>query len=340
MSAGARSVQDEVSTVRWGIIGAGRIAKIVGEDVAAAPANAVTAVAARSLGRARELATHLGAERAYGSYHELVADPEVDVVYVTTIHPGHHAATMLALRAGKHVLVEKPIAMTAHQAREMVELAQARNLLCAEAMWLRLNPAVVRTQEVIAAGEIGQVQGLVADSSYVFPHDLDGRLFNPDLGGGILLDGGVYLAALAWLLLGRPDEVKAKGRLAETGVDAAVAMRWGYSDGRFAQLTASSVSEATSEAMIIGTEGWIQLASPLYRTEKLTIANGSGSRDETHVLPDGNGYGLQVAEVARCVRGGLQESSALPSVAALGVMEVLDEVRHQVGVRYREDQVP
>lgn len=337
MSTSGEGVRDEASPVRWGIIGAGYIARLMGEDIAASSTNVVSAVAARSTGRARELCTHLGAGRAYGSYEELVTDPEVDVVYVTTIHPGHYAAAMMAIGAGKHVLVEKPIAMTVRQAQEMVERAQAENVLCAEAMWLRLNPAVQRAQEIIAAGEIGQVRGLLADSSHVFPHDLEGRLFNRDLGGGILLDGGVYLAALAWLLLGRPDEVRAEGTLAETGVDTAVAMRWSYSDGRFAQLTASSISEATSEAIVIGTGGWIRLASPLYRTEKLTIANARGSRDETHRLPAGNGYGLQVVEIERCVREGLRESPALPSAASIGVMGVLDEVRRQVGVRYRED---
>lgn len=318
--------------VRWGIIGAGYIARLVGEDIAASPASAVTAVAARSLGRAQDLAGHLGAPRAYGSYEELVLDPDVDVVYVTTIHPGHHAATLLALRAGKHVLVEKPIAMTARESREMLETAAAADLLCVEAMWLRLNPAVVRAQEIIAAGEIGRVRGIVADSSHVFPYDPAGRLFDPALGGGILLDGGVYLAALAWLLLGRPDEVAATATLAETGVDAAVAMWWGYADGRFAQLTASSISEAGSQAVVVGTEGWIRLAAPLYRTEELTVANAAGSRDESHPLPAGNGYGLQVAEVERCVRSGLRESPALPAAATSGVMEVLDEVRRQIGV--------
>lgn len=320
--------------VRWGILGAGGIAATVGADVAASAGSAVVAVGARSFARARRLADELGAPRAYGSYDELVADPEVDVVYVATTHAQHHATALAALRAGKPVLVEKPIALNARQGRQIAAAAAERNLLCLEGMWTRLNPAVRRLAEIVASGEIGDLRAVRIDLSHVFDYHPKHRMFDPEVGGGALLDLGVYPAALAWLLLGRPDGVEAAATKAPTGVDAAASMLWTYADGRFAQLTCSAVSDAGSTATVVGTRGWIEAAGMVFRTEELTVCTAAGSRTERHPLPPGNGYGLEVAEVERCLAAGATDSVDMPLADSLGVLEVLDEVRRQVGVRY------
>lgn len=324
--------------VRWGVLGAGGIAATVGADVAGSPGSVVAAVASRDAARARDLANRLGAPRAYGSYDELVADPDVDVVYVATTHAQHHAAALTALRAGKPVLVEKPIALNARQGREIAAAAAQRGLLCVEGMWTRLNPAVGAVAAIVASGEIGEVRALRADLSHAFDDDPRHRLFDPAVGGGALLDLGVYPAALAWLLLGRPASVRAEATLARTGVDASVAMSWTYDDGRSALLTCSALSESGSTATVVGTRGWVELDAPLFRTERITVCTPAGGRTERYPLPAGNGYGLEVAEVERCLAAGATQSDRVPLAATLGVLEVLDEVRRQIGVRYPDEE--
>lgn len=324
--------------LQWGIIGAGGIAATVGADIAASPGSAVAAVASRSIERAESLARDLGAVRAYGSYSELAADPHIDVVYVATPHAQHAAAATVALQAGKPVLVEKPIGLNAAQARRLAGLAGSKGLLCVEGMWTRLNPAVQAARGVIASGSIGELRSVRSDLSHIFDYHPSHRLFDPEVGGGALLDLGVYPAALAWLFLGRPDGVEATATMAPTGVDQAASLWWTYTDGRSAQLTCSAVSEAGSTTTLIGTKGWIELASPSFRPESLTVCDASGSRTLDLPPVGGNGYALEVAEVERCLAAGLTESPAIPLDASIGVMDVLDEARRQIGVRYPNEE--
>ncbi|WP_448061754.1 Gfo/Idh/MocA family protein [Cellulomonas hominis] len=328
--------------LRWGILGAGGIAATVGADIAASPGSVVAAVGSRDRGRAADLAARLGGPagggRAYGGYEELVADPDVDVVYVATTHAQHHGAALTALRSGKPVLVEKPVALNARQAREIAQTAQDRGLLCLEAMWLRVNPAVQAVQAIVAAGEIGELRAVRADLSHVFDYEPAHRLFDPSAGGGALLDLGVYPAALVWALLGRPDAVSAVGTLAPTGVDASSAMAWTYADGPVAQITCSSVTASGSTATLVGTHGWIELAAPLFRSEQVTVCDRDGGRTVRYPLPPGNGYGLEVAEVEHCLRTGATRSTAMPLDDGIGVLEMLDEARRQLGVRYDADE--
>jgi len=324
--------------VRWGILGAGGIARTVGADIAASPASVVGAVASRDAARATHLAAALGADRAYGSYEALVADPDVDVVYVATTHAQHHDAALLALRAGKPVLVEKPLGVNARQARDIQAEATASGLLCLEGMWLRLNPTVLAVWAAVAAGEIGDIVAVRADVSHRFDYDPGHRLFDPALGGGALLDLGVYAAAFVLPLIGRPSNVRAAGSLAPTGVDVSVALTWTSTTGQVATLTCSSITEGGSAATIIGTRGWIEVAGQLFRTEAFTVSTASGSTTETRRLPQGNGYAHEVAEVERCLAAGEIDSRLMPLADSLAVLEVLDEARRQLGVRYQADE--
>ena len=196
---------DPTRPVRWGILGAGGIAATVGADIAASPDSEIVAVGARDADRAAAFAQRLRIPTSYGSYAELVADPHVDVVYVATTHGQHHEHALLALRAGKPVLVEKAFTLNARQAREVIAEAQARELFCMEAMWMRFNPLIRRAKQLAADGAIGDLVCVRADLLAYFPFDPAHRLYDLAAGGGALLDLGVYPVHFAWLFLGRPD---------------------------------------------------------------------------------------------------------------------------------------
>ncbi|MGN6609503.1 MAG: Gfo/Idh/MocA family protein [Jatrophihabitans sp.] len=326
--------------IRWGVLGAGGIASTVGADIAASADSEIVAVGARDVGRARAFADARGIPRAYGSYAELVADPDVDVVYVATTHAQHHEHALLALRAGKPVLVEKAFTLNAGEAREVVAEARARGLFCMEALWTRLNPTIQQAVQLAGSGRIGDVVAVRADLSKLFPYDPGHRLYDPAAGGGALLDLGVYPVTLATLFLGRPDRIEAMGTLAPTGTDVTVLQQWHYDDGRLAQLYCSAAGPSPFGALVNGTDGWIGIEPRMHRPQRLVVQSG----DEQEVIPavpsPGNGYRFQVAEVERCLREGLLESPAIPLDDTVMIMEILDEVRRQLGVRYPADDAP
>lgn len=324
-------------SIRWGILGAGGIAGTVGADIAATPANEVAAVGARDLDRAAALAARLGAPRAYGSYAELVADPDIDVVYVATTHGQHHEQALLALGAGKPLLVEKAFTLNAREAREVVTEARERRLFCMEGMWMRLNPLISRAQEIAASGRIGELLSVHADLSRLFPYDPAHRLYDLAAGGGALLDLGIYPTTFAWLFLGRPDVVQTIGALAPTGADASVAMQWGYSDGRLAQISCSAQGTNPLTGVVAGTKGWISIGGRVHRAPFITVHVDDDGEQVLEQTITGGGFGPEIAEVARCLRAGELESPKVPLDETIAVLEVLDEARAQLGVRYAAD---
>jgi predicted dehydrogenase len=205
-------------------------------------------------------------------------------------------------------------------------------------MWMRLNPTVRAAWSAVAGGEIGDVVAVRADMSHCFDYDPGHRLFDPAVGGGALLDLGVYAAALALPLVGWSGGLRATGSLAPTGVDASSVISWTSPAGAVATLTCSSLTDGGSGATVIGTRGWIEVAGPLYRTEALTVSGVDGSRIETRRLPEGNGYGLEVAEVEHRLAAGETDSAAMPLADSIAVLELLDEARRQLGVRYVADE--
>ena len=324
--------------LRWGILGAGGIAATVGADIAASPGSVLQAVGARDGARARAFAELHGVRTSYGSYAELVADPDVDVVYVATTHGQHHDHALLALGAGKPVLVEKAFTLNARQAREVVAAARAAGLFCMEAMWMRFNPLVRQAQALVADGRLGRLVNLRADFSRRFEFAPAHRLFDLAAGGGALLDLGVYPVTFAWMFLGRPERVAVAGTLSETGSDATVAMQFGYPDGAFAQLCTSAVSPSPFGALVCGTDGWLHLEPTVHRPTRLSISTAAGT--ETFDSPVvGNGYGPQVAEVERCLRTGETESPVVPLDETVAIMELLDGVRAEIGVHYEADRI-
>lgn len=321
--------------IRWGILGAGGIASKVAADIARTEGNILAAVGARSAERASDFASRFAIPRSYGNYQHLVDDPELDVIYVATTHPSHHDQALMAVRAGKAVLIEKPVCLNAAQATAVFDAARAADVFAMEAMWMRTNPLIGTAQRLIADGAIGNVVAVRAELGLGRPFDPAHRLYDMANGGGALLDLGIYPVTFGWLFLGRPDTVSTMGSLAPTGSDASVAMQWGYSDGRDAQLSCSAPHAMPNRGLILGTRGWIQTQGRFYRPTGLTVlSDGEQTELPDPIGPESAGYGPEVAEVARCLRAGLAESPVIPHTDTIAILGLLDDARAELGVRY------
>lgn len=320
--------------VRWGILGPGRISRKFVLGLREADGAVVAAVGSRDPERARRFAAELGIPVAHGSYQALAEDPAVDAVYVGTPHTLHAAHTMLCLRGGKHVLCEKPFAMNAAEAEGMIEAARAADRLLMEAMWTRFLPSIARMREVIASGAIGAPRLLVADFGFRAPFDPASRLFDPALGGGALLDLGIYPVSFASHLFGEPSGIHAAANLGETGVDEECAILLHHAGGTLALLAAASRLATPCEARVSGTEGWIRLHAPWHATTRLTVA-AAGGGEETFILPHrGGGYAHEAEEFMDLIRKGRRDSAIMPLRESLSVMRTLDAIRAQWGLRY------
>ena len=316
----------------WGLVGAGRFTPRMARTLGDAPGHRVVRVGARSLDRAAALAGEVGGEA--GDYDAVWSDPRVDVVYISTTHPFHEAQALAAIAAGKAVLVEKPLALTADSARRVAEAARAAGVFAMEAMWLRHQELIRAVLTEVRAGAIGEVVSVQADFGAYREYDPSDRLFDRANGGGALLDLGVYAAAFAWPFLGRPDEVQCVGALTPQGSDHTAAMQWGYDDGRFAQLTASFRAPSPGRALVTGTGGWIGIEPHYAKAPDLALIHDRRSGRTRELRVPSRGYVCQVEEVGRCLRAGLLESPDMPLADTIGVLEVLDRARAVLGVDY------
>ena len=321
--------------LRWGILGAGGIADTVSNDINLTEGNVVTAVAARDADRAARFAARHGAARSYGDYTSLVDDDQVDVVYVSTTHPHHRAHALMAIEAGKAVLIEKPVCLNAADAREVFAAATQAGVFAMEAMWTRTNPLIRKAQQLIADGAIGEVRGVRNEFGLGLPFDPNHRLYELANGGGALLDLGVYPVTFAYLFMGPPDEVRTVGTLSPTGSDETVAMQWMYGDHPGAQLWTSAPIHAPNEAAILGSKGWISFLPEAYRPTGLVLHTDAGEEHTGDPLAGhGNGYGPEIEEVERCLRAGLLQSPLIPHADTIAILEILDDARGAVGVVY------
>jgi predicted dehydrogenase len=320
--------------VRWGIVATGNISGSFTRDLAELPDAEVTAVASRSQVGADRFADEHGIPKRYDDYRALIDDQAVDVLYIGTPHPQHYAIARAALEAGTAVLCEKPVTLNARQARDLVDLSRRSGTLFAEAMWMRTDPVVQVMFADLAAGVIGEPRQVLADFGFFKPV-LPARLLDPELGGGALLDLGIYPATFAYLALGRPDEVLATGLLSDLGVDLSTSMIWRYPTA-MAAMTCGLTSQLPWTASISGTEGSLQLPHRFHNPEYYVRRTSVG--DERIAVPrTGRGYHYEAAEVMRSLRAGLVECPALPHEDTIAILELLDEARKQVGVRYPGD---
>ena len=316
--------------IRWGILGAGGIAHKMADAIIHHTASELVAVGSRTPGKADAFVERVGSGRACTSYEDVVADPDVDAVYVATTHNDHHEPALLAIEAGKHVLVEKAFTQNASQAKRVVDAARAKGVYLQEAMWSRFLPHQVEVRAAIARGEIGDVIAVQADHGQQLTHVQ--RMVRPELAGGALLDLGVYPLAFAHDILGVPQSITAVGQLRDTGVDGQVSMVLQYA-GAQATLHTTMEARTGNTAVISGTEGRIEIADTFYAPTTFEVKRHDG----TSWSYDGrieNGFQYEAAEVARGIAAGRTESEVLTLDQTLEIMRMMDQVREQIGLVY------
>jgi predicted dehydrogenase len=325
---------DMTGQIRWGILGTGFIADSFVSDIIA-DGMTVTAVGSRSQESADAFAARHKIPAAHASYDDLVADPDVDIVYVATPHPMHAENATLALNAGKHALVEKAFTLNASEAQSLVDLAAEKNLVVLEAMWTRWLPHMVRLREILAAGTIGDVRTVIADHNQKLPSDPKHRINAPELGGGALLDLGIYPVSFAWDMLGEPATIAAISSPTATGVDRQTAILFGYPDGQQAVLHTALDTAGPNAASVIGTRGWVALKGTFYAPTSFTVFDSDGAVLEEY---DGavaeRGMQYQAREAERLISAGLTAGDILPPAESVAIMRTLDEIRRQIGLRY------
>jgi len=327
-------MMDMTESVRWGILATGGIATKFVEDLQYLPDAEVLAVGSRNIGSAEKFADQFGIARPYGSWRELAADPDVDAIYVATPHSAHRDATMVCLAAGKATLTEKPFTLDLATSQELVDVARTARVFLMEAMWTRFFPVIREIETLIGDGAIGTVIGVHADFGFHSPYDPTSRWHDPKLGGGALLDLGVYPITIAHLFLGPPDEITAKAKLTPDGVDENTAMILSYASGAQALLSCSLVGDTPRRAAITGTTGRIEIPRDFFHPAEFTLFRDGAEPQTVRSDFPGMGYQFEAAEVQRCVRAGLTESPVMPLDESLSVMATLDAVRAKIGVSY------
>jgi len=321
--------------IRWGILGTGAIAQKFALGLSYVPEAELVAVGSRARRTAEAFADRWSIPHRHSSYEQLAEDPDVDVVYVATPHPMHKDNSMLCLRAGKAVLCEKPLTVNARQAREVIRCARENGAFLMEAMWTRFLPAIGRLREILQAGALGDVRMVKADFCFRARRDPKGRLLNPELAGGGLLDVGIYPVSFTSMVFGGPPaEVVSMAHIGETGVDEQAAMVLSYAGGRLAVLSCGIEASMPHEAYVLGTERWVRVHRPFWCTRALTLGRDADEQETIELPYEGNGYECEAAHVMECLCAGKLESDLMPLDESLSVIETLDRIRAQWGLRY------
>jgi predicted dehydrogenase len=321
---------------RWGIIGPGRIAHKFAQDLTQIADAKLTAVASRDLERAQAFAQEYGATFTYGSYEEIVNCPELDVVYIASPHIGHFEHTLLCLNAGIAVLCEKPFAMNTTQVNKMIHVAREKNVFLMEALWTRFLPTTLKTLEIIASGAIGKLLGVKADFGFKAPYDVTKRTFNKALGGGALLDIGIYPLFLSYLILGKPAKITAQAIFGETKVDESIGMILTYDEGTFAFLDATFMAETTCEAFVYGEKGRIRIHPRWHESKALTVEYEDKTTETFTFDRPTWGYQYEIEEVNACLAEGKLESAIWSLSDSINLISLLDAVRNEIGLVYKE----
>jgi predicted dehydrogenase len=350
-------MSEAVRTIRWGILGAGGVAAGFARDLRYVPGAELLGVASRTRQRAAAFAAQFGTPRVYDGYEALIADPDIDVVYIATPNSAHREHCLLSLEGGKAVLCEKPFAVTAAEAREVIAKAREKRLFCMEAMWMRFVPLMREAPALLRSDVIGETR--MATIQLGFSNAVDRRrgVFDPVAGGGALLDLGVYPLSLASQLFGAPTQVESQVVVGATGVDEQVSVLLGYSGERQAIITASLRNATPNDAVMMGTDGYMHIKAPLYSPTTLTLTRTPpistegvtnsrlrlaysllkrytplrrpGQRRTITRRFHGNGYSYEAAEVMRCLRAGELESAVMPLDETARILDVIDVIRQR-----------
>ena len=324
---------------RWGILGTGVMAKNFAEGLAIIPDAELVAVGSRNCNTAEEFAKTYNVPRAYSSYKDLAEDDSVDAVYISTPNTYHKDNSLLCLQSQKHVLCEKPFTINAYEAEEVIICARKNKLFLMEAMWTRFLPTIVKLRGLLTDGVIGEVRMLFADFGFQGDCNPKGRLLNPELGGGSLLDVGVYTLSFTSMVLGTPDRVCSLASFGATGIDEQGGYILGYPGGQLAVLASAMRVMTPQSATIVGTEGYIQIERFWYATKMLM--NAKGRDPEVIELPiEGNGYNYEAQEVMNCVCEGKLESDVISLDESLSIIRIMDKIREQWDLEYPSETPP
>jgi predicted dehydrogenase len=323
-----------MKSIRWGILGPGKIAQKFASAFEFVPEAQLIAIASRDENRATAFADTFHVPKIYSDYEQLVADKEIDVIYVATPHPFHYRQTLLCLHHNKAVLCEKPMTMNLRQADELIRVARANNTFLMEGMWSRFFPATLKVIDLLREDAIGEIKFLRADFGFAAPFNPEGRVFNLALGGGAQLDVGVYPMFLALLLLGKPEKIQALVQLATTGVDQSTSVQFSFQHGAVAQIFSSVIADSPKQADIVGTLGTITMHSPWHKSQAITLRKNSAEVSTFEMPFPGIGFQFQLRHVTECLQKGLKESPMMPYSLSLWMAETADEILRQGGVVY------
>jgi predicted dehydrogenase len=327
------------SPIRWGVVGRGWIVESFVAGLRAIPDAELVAVGSRQPATADAFGDKLGVRTRHGSLEALANDPEIDVIYIATPHNAHKSATILCLNAGKPVLCEKPFSINAVEADEMIATARTKNLFLMEAMWPRFVPLMVKVRELLANDAIGEVRMVSADLGFRAEPGRPPRLWDPANGGGALMDVGVYVVSFAAMVLGTPSRIASMPTIGEAGVDEQSAMILGYENGALAVLSAAIRTNTPHVATIMGTKGMIEIHHDWHKPTAFTLSVSGKTPERYDLPPHGNGYNYEAIETMRCLREGMTESPILPLDETRAIMNTLDQIRAQWGLRYPMETV-
>ncbi|MCM8542237.1 MAG: Gfo/Idh/MocA family oxidoreductase [Lentisphaeraceae bacterium] len=323
--------------VKWGILGAGVIAEKVASAIKEYPHAVLAGVGSRSIEKAEAFAERVCVEKAFGSYEDLCESKDIDIIYIATPHTFHKEHTLLALRNGKHVMCEKPFALNSEEAEEMIYEAKSRKLFLMEAMWTCVMPGMIKLKQILAEGIIGKVRLVEADFGFQAAYCPDSRLFNRELGGGALLDVGIYPLTLALSLFGYPKEASATANIGKTGIDELSVYSLKFDNGVMADLKACITQTTGCTATIYGSEGTIKLPKEWWLMEKITITNGHIKDFDTSY--ECSEYYFEIEEASRCIQQGLTESPNIPHEWTLKMMSLMDKLRFDIGLSYPDEAI-
>jgi predicted dehydrogenase len=322
-----------MSNFKWGVLGPGGIAKAFAEDLKKLDGHSIAAVGSRTLSNAQSFAKTFGGT-AYGSYEELVADSQIDAIYVATPHPAHKDNVILALNAGKPVLCEKPFAVNALEAQQMVDAAAKNSVALMEAMWARFLPHYAKVREIIASGVLGKIHTIQADHGQRLADQNIPRLVEPSLAGGALLDLGIYPVSFAHMILGNPSKITSTAVLTDKGVDAQTSMIFDYADGAQAVLNTTMIEQTPCRAVVAGLNGWLEIDRTFYNPASMRVILNDGSVTQYPSSYQGHGLREQAEVFKQLVTSGQQQSQILNWQDTVDIMKTLDQVRSQIGLKY------
>ena len=324
-----------MQSFNWGVIGPGNIANTFAKAIASSKKGKILAVASRSQQRAADFASTYQIEKVYADYGQMLADPQIDIIYIATPHNFHYQQAKMCLEAGKHVLVEKPCTVNAQQMQKLVALAQTKNLLLQEALWSRFMPCLSQLRQLLNQGIIGDIQYIQSEIGFAFQNRQKSRLHKAELAGGSLLDLGIYSITVSqFFLQEHPDAVHAMGQLTDQQVDGHVLATMHYASGRYAQFTCSMLSQTTNTMRIVGTEGYVNLPACFWDTDTAFVYRDNKLIQSIDIPHPVNGFEYQIEASMDCIEKNRQCSDLMSHRDSIGVLSVMDNIRKQIGVHF------